>query len=118
MWVTGFPVEELAMHCLMTLETTKDLITTCRLLNILRRKGVSVVKLVVAARPEGFLVRALVDGAAEKVEHIFNLLRCTPAIRHVTCHPCDQCGDRPFTFVDGGADVSGRADLPLAEGSV
>jgi acetolactate synthase regulatory subunit len=63
------------MQWLIALDTNGDPITSCRLMNIFRRKGVSIVTLAMAARPEGFSVVALAETPESEVEHVFNFLR-------------------------------------------
>ena len=63
------------MQWLVALDTNIDPITSCRLMNIFRRKGVSIVTLAMAARPEGFSIIAVVETPESLVDHIFNFLR-------------------------------------------
>ena len=74
------------MQWLLQLETEKDPISICRLMNIFRRKSVSIVALSLEAGPAEFSMKALVETAESEVAHIFNFLRRTEGVRHVTCY--------------------------------
>src|SRR5438094_384410 len=74
------------MQWLLALETEDDPIPACRLLNIFRRKSVKIGVLTLASRPGGYSMLALVETAEAEVEHIFNFLRRTEGVRHVTCY--------------------------------
>src|SRR6266581_1487823 len=74
------------MQWLLELETDKDPIATCRLMNIFRRKGVGIVTLSLEAGAAEFSMKALVETAESEVAHIFNFLRRTEGVRHVTCY--------------------------------
>ena len=97
------------MRWLMALETNNDPITLCRLMNIFRRKGVGVVTLTIASRPEGFSLMAMVETPESEVEHIFNLLRRTEGIHHVTYYRHEPSGDASFVFIDAETDSSSVA---------
>lgn len=88
------------MQWLMALETNSDPISTCRLMNIFRRKGVGVVTLTLAARPEGFSLMALVDTPEADVDHLFNFLRRVEGVDHVTCYRHEPTGNASFVFID------------------
>ena len=92
------------MQWLLTLETENDLIATCRLMNIFRRKELRIVTLAMAARPEGFSLMALVDSPEGDVEHIFNFLRRTEGVQHVTYYRHETSADASFVFVDADED--------------
>ena len=92
------------MQWLIALETEKDPIPTCRLMNIFRRKGVKIVTLTLAARPAGFSLMAVVETAEAEVEHIFNFVRCTGGVQHVTYYRHEPSADASFVFVDADAD--------------
>src|SRR5437773_1615199 len=89
------------MQWLLELETEKDPISTCRLMNIFRRKGVSIVALSLEAGPAEFSMKALVETAESEVAHIFNFLRRTEGVRHVTCYRHEPAA---------GASVTGKGD--------
>ena len=94
------------MQWLMALETNSDPISACRLMNIFRRKGVSIVTLTLAARPacpgrpEGFSLMALVETPEADVEHLFNYLRRTEGVHHVTYYRHEPSGNASFVFID------------------
>ncbi len=88
------------MQWLMALETNSDPISTCRLMNIFRRKGVSVVTLTLAARPSGFSLMALVETPEADVDHLFNFLRRTEGVDHVTYYRHEPSGNASFVFID------------------
>jgi hypothetical protein len=94
------------MQWLMALETNGDPITACRLMNIFRRKSVSIVTLTMAARPEGYSLLALVETAETEVEHIFHFLRRTEGVRHITYYRHEPAGDASFVFIDADASTS------------
>ena len=97
------------MQWLIALETDGDPITSCRLMNIFRRKGVSIVTLAMAARPEGFSVIAVADTPESLVEHIFNFLRRVEGVQNVTYYRHEPLGDASFVFIDADVDSSSIA---------
>jgi hypothetical protein len=101
------------MQWLVTLETEKDMIAICRLMNIFRRKGLQLTTLALATRPAGFSLMAVVDSPETVVDHIFNFLRRTEGVRHVTCYRHETSEDASFVFVDGDTGNS-RVALILA----
>lgn len=74
------------MRWLLALETEKDPIATCRLMNIFRRKGVGILKLELASAETGFALSALVETRDSDVPHLFHFLRRTEGVREVTCY--------------------------------
>src|SRR5690349_20764023 len=74
------------MQWLLELDTEKDPISICRLMNIFRRKGVNIVTLSLEAGPAEFSMKARVETAETEAAHIFNFLRRTQGVRHVTCY--------------------------------
>ena len=94
------------MQWLMALETNEDPITTCRLMNIFRRKGVRITTLALAARAGGYSLIALVDTPEADVEHIFNFLRRTEGVHDVTYYRHEPAGKASFVFIDSEADSS------------
>ncbi len=88
------------MQWLVSLEADPDIILVCRLANILRRKGLSVLTLTLATRPEGLDLLALVESPESEVDHIFNFLRRTVGVRHVTCYRRETAGNASFVFVE------------------
>ena len=88
------------MQWLIALETNSDPITSCRLINIFRRKGVGIVTLAMAARPQGYSIITVAESAESEVEHIYNFLRRVEGVRHVTYYRHDAQGDASFVFID------------------
>lgn len=92
------------MQWLMALETNEDPISTCRLMNIFRRKGVKIATLAMAARPAGFSIIALVETPETEVEHIFNFLRRTEGVHNITYYRHEPAGNASFIFIDSDED--------------
>jgi len=99
------------MQWLITLETERDLIVTCRLMNILRRKGLKIATLAMAARPNLFSMMAVLESAETDIEHIFNLLRRTEGVERVTYYRHETSRDAAFIFIDADADTSRVGDI-------
>src|SRR5436190_6517706 len=108
------------MQWLLELETERDPISTCRLMNIFRRKGVNIVALSLEAGPAEFSMKALVETAESEVAHIFNFLRRTEGVRHVTCYRHESAADAPVTAKGGGSKgmTSRAARLPEYDSSL
>jgi hypothetical protein len=94
------------MQWLISLETENDPIHGCRLMNIFRRKGVKIGTFNLAATTHGFSVMAVVDTPEGDVDHIFNFLRRSQGIRHVTYYRHLPSGDASFIFIDSSTDPS------------
>jgi len=99
------------MQWLVTLETDNDLISACRLMNIFRRKGLKIATLAMAGRLTGFSLMAVLDSPEAEVDHIFNLLRRTEGVQHVTCYRHETSEDASFVFIDAEADTSRVAQI-------
>src|SRR5689334_15345737 len=99
------------MQWLITLETENDLIITCRLMNVFRRKGVKVTTLAMASRPERFSMMAVLDSPESDVDHLFHFLRGMEGVEHVSCYHHRTSSDASFVFIDAGAGTSRVADL-------
>jgi acetolactate synthase small subunit len=99
------------MQWLITLETEQDLIVTCRLMNIFRRKGLKIVTLTMAARPNLFSMMAVLESPEADVEHIFNFLRRTAGVERVTYYRHETSDAAAFIFIDAEADPSRVADI-------
>ena len=99
------------MQWLITLETEQDLIVTCRLMNIFRRKGLKIVTLAMAARPNLFSMMAVLESPEADVEHIFNFLRRTEGVERVTYYRHETSDAAAFIFIDAEADPSRVADI-------
>jgi hypothetical protein len=96
----------MTMKWLISLETNSDPITTCRLMNIFRRKGLKMITLSMSAQPAGYTLMVLVETPEGEAEHIFNYLRITPGVEHVDSYRHEPSADAAFLFVDGAADAS------------
>lgn len=81
------------MQWLITLETEKDPIVTCRLMNVFRRKGLKIVTLAMTTRPSGHSMIAVVELPEADIDHVFNFLRRMEGVRHVACHRHETSGD-------------------------
>ena len=99
------------MQWLITLETEQDLIVTCRLVNIFRRKGMKIATLALAARPEGFSMMAVMESGEPEVDHLFNFLRRTEGVERVSCYRHQTSEDAAFVFIDAEADASRVSDI-------
>ena len=88
------------MQWLIALETNSDPITACRLINIFRRKGVGIVTLAMAVRPQGYSLITVAETAEADVDHIYNFIRRVEGIQHVTYYRHDAQGNASFVFID------------------
>jgi len=99
------------MQWLVTLETDNDLITSCRLLNAFRRKGLKISTLAMAARPSGFSMMAVLDSPESDVDHVFNFLRRMEGVQHVTYYRHESSEDASFIFFDADPATSRVAQV-------
>jgi len=99
------------MQWLITLESEQDLILTCRLMNVFRRKGLKIVTLAMATRPSGLSMMAVMESPEADVDHIFNFVRCREGVQHVTCYRHETSEDAAFIFIDADTDTSRVADI-------
>ena len=97
------------MEWLLELETEKDPISVCRLMNIFRRKGVNIVTLSLEAGAAEFSMKALVETAESEVAHIFNFLRRTEGVRHVTCYRHESTANVSVPAKGGSEGITSRA---------
>ncbi len=88
------------MQWLLTLESERDPIVLCRLMNIFRRKGVSIETMALASKPEGYALTAVVDTAESEIDHIFNFLRRTEGVSNVACYRHEPSAAASFLFVE------------------
>ncbi len=107
------------MQWLIALETNGDPITTCRLINIFRRKGVGILTLAMAARPQGFSIVTVAETPEPEVDHIYNFLRRVEGVLHVTYYRHEPQGEASFVFIDAepGSQTLARVlrDFPEAK---
>jgi len=99
------------MQWLITLETEQDLIVTCRLMNVFRRKGLRIVTLAMASRPNGFSTVAVLESPEADVDHIFNFLRRMEGVQRVTYYRHERSENAAFIFIDADADSSRATDI-------
>ena len=99
------------MQWLITLETEQDLIVTCRLMNVFRRKGLKITTLAMAARPQGFSMMAVLNSPESDIDHLFNLLRRTEGVERVSYYQHQTSADVSFVFIDADADTSRVGDV-------
>jgi hypothetical protein len=99
------------MQWLITLETESDLIVTCRLMNVFRRKGMKITTLAMAARPECFSMMAVLDSPEADIEHLFNFLRAMDGVERVSYYQHQTSADASFVFLDADADTSRVAEV-------
>jgi acetolactate synthase regulatory subunit len=92
------------MQWLITLDTENDLIVTCRLMNVFRRKGLKIATLAMAARPQRFSMMAVLDSPGADIDHLFHYLRGMEGVEHVSYYQHHASADASFVFVDAGAD--------------
>ena len=102
------------MRWLLEVETENDPIPTCRLVNIFRRKGVRVETLTLAAQPAGIVLMALVETPDSDAEHIFNFVRRTEGVRHVTAYRQESLEEASFVLVDPRASGATAAAILTA----
>jgi acetolactate synthase regulatory subunit len=99
------------MQWLITLETEQDLIVTCRLMNVFRRKGLKVTTLAMVARPRGFSMMAVLDSPESAIDHLFNFLRRTEGVERVSYYQHQTSAEASFVFIDADADTSRVAEV-------
>ena len=92
------------MQWLVTIQTDKDPITTCRLVNIFRRKGVQVLNLAMAAQSSGFSVISVVETPESEAEHVYNFLRRMEGVTYVAYYRHAGSDEASFIFVDAATD--------------
>ena len=99
------------MQWLITLETENDLIVTCRLMNVFRRKGMKITTLAMAARPHCFSMMAVLDSPESDIDHLFNFLRGMEGVERVSYYQHQTSADASFVFLDADADTSRVAEI-------
>ncbi|TAM83674.1 MAG: hypothetical protein EPN47_06075 [Acidobacteria bacterium] len=88
------------MQWLLTLESDRDPIVLCRLMNIFRRKGLEIETMALGAKPEVYSLMAVVDSPESEIDHIFNFLRGTDGVRGVSFYLHEPSKDATFIFVE------------------
>jgi len=99
------------MQWLITLETEQDLIVTCRLMNVFRRKGLKINTLAMAARPNGFSMMAVLNSPESDIDHLFNFLRRMEGVERVSYYQHQITADASFVFIDADGDTSRVAEV-------
>ena len=99
------------MQWLITLETENDMIVTCRLMNVFRRKGAKISTLALAGRPQGYSMMAVLDTPESEIDHLFNFLRSMEGVEHVSYYQHQTSAAASFVFLDAGADASRVAEV-------
>jgi acetolactate synthase regulatory subunit len=94
------------MQWLVSLETENDMIAVCRLMNIFRRKGLKLQTLAMTAQPDGFALMAVVDSPEVDVDHIFNFLRRTEGVKHVTYYRHEASQNASFLLIEDNPDTT------------
>ena len=103
------------MKWLLALETEKDLIVICRVMNIFRRKGAQVDSLALAAGTGNFCTMAVLDTRETDVDHLFHFLRRMDGIQHVSYYRHEPSANASFVFVDAGAESGAMSPDHLSE---
>lgn len=88
------------MQWLLTLESDRDPIVLCRLMNIFRRKGLSIETMTLAAKPEAYSCMVVVDTPGTEIDHIFNFLRRTEGVSNVACYQREPSSTASYVFVE------------------
>jgi len=99
------------MQWLLTLETDNDMISICRLMNIFRRKSLTIGTLAMTSRTAGFSLMGVVESPEADVDYLFNFLRRTEGVQHVTCYRHESSPSASFVFIDSDEDNSGVAQV-------
>jgi len=95
------------MQWILTLETNNDMISVCRLMNIFRRKSLKITTLTMSAHAAGFSLMGVVDSVEADIDYLFNFLRRTEGVQHVTCYRHESFPNASFIFIDSEEDNSG-----------
>lgn len=88
------------MQWLLTLESDRDPIVLCRLISIFRRKGLEIETMALGTKPGAYSLMALAESTEPEVDHIFNFLRRTDGVQHVSFYRHEPSQDATFIFVD------------------
>jgi len=99
------------MQWLITLETEHDLIVTCRLMNVFRRKGLKISTLAMASRPDRISMMAVLDSPEADIDHLFNFLRGMGGVERVSYYQHQTSADASFVFIDAEADALRVAEV-------
>ncbi|MCL5005882.1 MAG: hypothetical protein M1404_05055 [Acidobacteria bacterium] len=92
------------MQWLLTLESDHDPIVICRLMNIFRRKGLTIETMTLASKSEGYSCITVVDTPGTEIDHIFNYLRRTEGVFNVACYRHEPSSAASYVFVESNAN--------------
>lgn len=99
------------MKYLLTIEVQDDLIVVCRLLNVLRRKGVRLQALTMTLGNDGYALTTLSEMPDAEVDHLYHFLRRTEGVRQVAYYRQSDSEPASFILVEGDADGGGAARI-------
>jgi len=88
------------MQWLLTLESDRDPIVLCRLMNIFRRKGLEIETMALTAKTESYSLMAVVDTPQADIDHLFHFLRRTDGVQGVTFYQHEPSLNASFIFVE------------------
>ncbi|MGH9431400.1 MAG: hypothetical protein ACRD3T_07640 [Terriglobia bacterium] len=103
------------MKWLLALETEKDLIVTCRVMNIFRRKDAKITSLALATGTDHLCAMAVLDAAEADVDHMFHFLRRMDGIQHVSYYRHERSANASFVFVDADPESDALSASRFAE---
>jgi hypothetical protein len=108
------------MQLLLVLESEKDAITLCRLMNIFRRKGLKLATLALSSGSESYSIVVVAETTEAQADHLFHFLRRTSGVRHVTSYRPEAPTEAPFIFVDaaGGSVTLARLQEAFPESEI
>ena len=92
------------MQWLLTLDSDRDPIVLCRLMNNFRRKGVEIETMTLAAKAELYSCIAVVNTAQTDVDHLFHYIRRTEGVVNVSFYRHDPSQRASFVFVESNAN--------------
>src|SRR5208337_1068953 len=81
------------------------------LMNVVRRKGMKITTLAMAARPKGFSMMAVLDSPESDIDHLYNFLRRTEGVERVSYYQHQPSADASFVFIDADADTTRVAEI-------
>ena len=102
------------MQWLLTLESDRDPIVFCRLMNVFRRKGLEIETLALNAKPESYSLMAVVDSPQAGADHIFHFLRQTDGVRSVAYYQHEPSQDASFIFIESAENSENLVRIQAA----
>lgn len=88
------------MKWLISIETEDDIIIACRLMNIFRRKGVTLLTFSMTKARAGFCIMAVVECPESDWEHQYHFIRRTEGVRHVDAYRHQPAGPAQYMFIE------------------